>query len=1424
MKQNKLRFSDFRLKSKLVVLIAIFLMSILVLGTFVYLLFSTSRTSTIVVNLQRVFIENFNKGIEHFYRYEITEDVNEHQRSTEHMKKAVGIAYTFATIDSIIGELPRKEWQNYLFSHFREGVNNDKSNVRLLGRMMTVLSVLDRGMMEDIQDVALEASRTGEEITFLVDQYVEAKNPDVLAALESRFERIHLLTERFSYQIYTFSDYIFKRLFLYMVLFFIVLGAVVTLVSKKIASSISRPVTLLTESFKKMAKGELQTAISIDTKNEVGELSDAFMEIQTGLQDIIAYSKTVAEGQYNQKLIPKSESDELSVSLNKMAERLEQTKKQNERESWLQNGISGLEDQMRGNYTVRELSGRIINYLCHFLNVEMGAVYVFDEVLGHLELAGSAGIDSKDVKEKFALGEGLVGKAALQSAIQILETRNKYHKIYSATGELMPEMLYLLPMQYNQHIQAVIELAAIHELSSEKLEFLNMITDRISINLGASVARYRHDELLKESLEQAETLKKRDEELSKKLEENRQIQEKLVQEKALLDSMLQTLPDYVYFKDINSNFLRISESMVDLLGAKSSQDAIGKSDFDYWPAADAKWYFDEEQQIIKNGKGFINNIREGIDEKGEELWTSVTKMPMYDETGKCIGTFGISKDVTQIKKLEIEVKVHNEKLITQQEELKSINEELKSQEEELRVANEELAEQTKVLIESQKSLQAQQEELRVINEELEVKSDEMERQKREISIKNDNLLMTQNELRQKARELEQASQYKSEFLANMSHELRTPLNSLLILSKLLANNKNGNLTQEQLKSIEIIHKSGKDLLDLINEILDLSKIEAGKMTYEFADNQTEDIITEIELTFKPVAENKNLSLEINRLTGFPDQIVTDRQRLMQIIKNLMSNAFKFTSMGSIKVNFGIPGAKTVFNNPELQPGNSFYISVEDTGVGIPKSKASAIFEAFQQADGSISRKFGGTGLGLSISKQLVHVLGGEIHLESTEGQGSVFTVYLPVNKRLAGNSVEAADVHTAHEQGSAEKPAQKTDSMLSEGPGVDLTRADMEHSSAMSLVLIIDENKEKVHKLVELCQNKNMNVITAETIKEGIKLAEKHLPRAVIISAALSGSDLEELRNHKATSKLPLHLVSRIDDSLSNTINELITPESELFQNSLKTIESKFQKEYKQVLVVEDDKNTRIAIQSLFENKDIIIHEAKNGQQAFDMIVTKPFDCVILDLGLPDFSGNQLLQKLNESGISIPNLVIHTARDISQAELRELQDFSDSIVIKGIKSDERLMDEVTLFLHQVKNKIPEMELRANNDGPVFKGKKVLVVDDDIRNVFALAQILEEREIEVLEAENGEIAIDVLKKNPDIDLVLMDIMMPVMDGYEAMVTIRNTESIKDIPVITLTAKAMKEDYRKAIESGANDYISKPVDVDKLLSLLKIWLFK
>lgn len=1457
-------FLNLRVRSKLFFLIGIYLISLIVMGLAGNLLLRSSQTITILNSEHRVFIEHRSLGIDHVYLYKISGDKTELEKAKADFTKAYDIAHTFSVIDSIVASGPKAEWMDDMFGIFKEGVSYDRRKVELMADQILFFSKISPQRLGQAQQVAQKAAARVQKIMAALDTLGNGFTDAQLAQLQDEFTTINELTEVFTANIFSIGDLLMKAYFLVIFILFVLLGVVVTFITIKVSRSISVPINKLAENFKNIASGNLKSSVIIGTKNEIGDLSKAFSKIQLGLADIVSYTKKVAKGDFSSQLTPKSDADELSLALNQMGIKLKDIKLKTDKENWIQKGINGLDDHIRGNFTVRQLSEKIIGYLSNFIGFELGAVYVFDDGAQHLEFTGSIGLNAGLVQTIVKPGEGLVGKAALQTELLVLEPNRKFHKIYSATGEIFPEKIYLLPMHTSDGLQAVIEFAAMNELSALKTDFLKMVAQRISVSLNAAVARFRNNELLEKTLEQAEKLKTREEELSKNLAANKLMQEKLIREKALLDSMMHTLPDYVYFKDLNSKFLRVSESMVKLFAVDTSEKIIGKTDFDFHTTENAKKFFDEEQQIIKNKVGFVDTVREGIDENNEPLWTSVTKLPMYDETGRCIGTFGISKNVTEIKQLQVEVNTQNDKLLVNQQELhdtiekledmqaeitraneelqrgqnelKSANEELKSQEEELRVANEELAEQTKILSESEKSLQVQQEELRVTNEELELKTKQMELQKNDISEKNQYLVITQLELEEKANQLQLASQYKSEFLANMSHELRTPLNSLLILSKLLGNNKDGNLYDEQVKSANIIYKSGKDLLQLINEILDLSKIEAGKMSFEFEDVPAEAIKNELLQSFGPVAESKGLSLDLQMSPQFPEIIYTDRQRLLQILKNILSNAFKFTVSGGIEIECGIPGDGTHFNNPKLNPQNICYVSIADTGVGIPKVKLESIFEAFQQADGSISRKFGGTGLGLSISRELIMVLGGEIKVESTENIGSVFTVYLPLENELVGKGfkknqeAENRDTETTIKNATADRGTdlleRKEERTVNEAPI--FIGDDRNSAIKRKMVLIVHPDKTKAHALLVQARKLSFNAVVAKNIASAIVLAEQFSPKAIIISASLnSPEEYQKLKTNTFTSKLPIHHVSRIEAGTLNDLEELKTPETDLSGALSTNIENKLNHEFNQILIVEDNPAMRKSIHQLLKNKQLIVHEAKTGQEAFDMIAAKSFDCIILDLGLPDFSGEELLRRLKDGKITIPYVIVHTARELNSSEVRELSNYSDSIVIKGIKSDERLMDEVSLFLHHVAKVLPQ-ELAAGTDEAIrnagFKGKKILLVDDDIRNIFAMAQILEEKGIEILEAENGEIAIKVLKEKPGIDLVLMDIMMPVMDGYKAMKIIRETPEIQHVPIITLTAKAMKEDYQKAIDNGANDYISKPVDVDKLFALLKIWLFK
>lgn len=752
-------------------------------------------------------------------------------------------------------------------------------------------------------------------------------------------------------------------------------------------------------------------------------------------------------------------------------------------------------------------------------------------------------------------------------------------------------------------------------------------------------------------------------------------------------------------------------------------------------------------------------------------------------------------------------------------------EELQRQQEELKASNEELEEQTQLLQQSEERLKTQQEELRVANEELEETNTSLQTQKNELTI-------TRDELEIQAEELAIASKYKSEFLANMSHELRTPLNSLLILSKVLSDNKKGNLSKDQVESANVIYRSGNELLSLINEILDLSKIEAGQMDLNIEKISIIKIADKLKSDFNHVVEPKGLTFNIGINEDAPKVLESDIKRVEQIIKNLASNAIKFTKKGGITISFKRPAPEVKLFRSGLSHDSCLAVSVTDTGIGIPVEKQKIIFEAFQQADGGTSREYGGTGLGLSISRELAAMLGGEIQLISEPGKGSEFTVYLPVKFKgsKSGFPYRQNSPDDFPRELSLKRPAKKTAESVTDD-------RDSLKEGNFNSILIIEDDSDFARILSGQCHEKGFKVLVALNGEDGIKLATEFLPAAVLLDLHLPGISgwdvLETLKDSPSTRHIPVHIMS-VDDSTieafrKGAIGYLIKPaKKEEIDMAFNKIEGMITRPIKDLLIVEDDKDLSIAIVKLIGNGDVHCQTVASGKNALIELVNRKYDCIILDLGLPDMTGFELLEKLEENKINIPPVIVYTGKEISLSDEMRLQKYAESIIIKGVKSEERLLDEASLFLHRMVGKFPEqkkkMILNLHDSDNMFKGKKILIVDDDMRNVFALSKVLGDKGLKILKAEDGIKALDILGKEEDIDLVIMDIMMPEMDGYETIRRIRKQEKFANLPVIALTAKAMKKDYEECIAAGANDYMSKPIDTGRLLSMLRIWLYR
>jgi CheY-like chemotaxis protein/CHASE3 domain sensor protein/putative methionine-R-sulfoxide reductase with GAF domain len=805
----------------------------------------------------------------------------------------------------------------------------------------------------------------------------------------------------------------------------------------------------------------------------------------------------------------------------------------------------------------------------------------------------------------------------------------------------------------------------------------------------------------------------------------------------------------------------------------------------------------------------------------------------------------------------VEAALYRERLQDALAETQQLNEELQVQQEELRVSNEGLEERGRALMESQTRLEAQQAELEQTNVQLEEYAQRLERQKSD-------LLRAQDDLAANAARLEQSSRYKSEFLANMSHELRTPLNSSLILARLLQQNRTGNLTEEQVRYAETIHASNSDLLVLINDILDLSKVEAGQVTVELETVSIDATLQALEEMFRPLAGTKHLRLAFDRLPGTPDTIVTDGQRVTQILRNLLSNAVKFTERGEVAL--------------AIAPADDamLRIDVRDSGIGIPADKLEMIFEAFQQADGSTSRQYGGSGLGLSISREFSRLLGGRITVASEVGKGSVFTLWLPLDGEaaLVGTAVSTSAQGAGTQAASAAqafvsaKPLANastavqasSEPLLMHTPSASVQAAVITPANGLSagnapehnggpidddrdhrtrpgrLIVAVEDDLAFAEILRDLVHELDFDFVHASDAASGLALVRDMCPAAVLLDVGLPDRSgltvLEWLKNDPATRHIPIHIVSATDHADKalhlGAIGYTLKPTARsTMEAAIRRLEARLQQRLKRVLVIEDDAPMRESIRALLQSENTEIVAVATLAQALEYLSKFSFDCVVTDLALPDGTGYDLLERLasNTAHASLP-VIVYTGRMLSDEEEHRLRRYSKSIIIKGAKSPERLLDEVTLFLHSVESSLaPEQQrmLRTvRQRDNAFEGRTILLAEDDVRNIFALSHVLEPLGANLQIARNGREALDALENGPEVHLILMDIMMPEMDGLTAMGEIRRNPRFAHLPIIALTAKAMANDRTRCLEAGADDYVSKPIDVDKLVALCRVWL--
>jgi signal transduction histidine kinase/DNA-binding response OmpR family regulator/CHASE3 domain sensor protein len=846
-------------------------------------------------------------------------------------------------------------------------------------------------------------------------------------------------------------------------------------------------------------------------------------------------------------------------------------------------------------------------------------------------------------------------------------------------------------------------------------------------------------------------------------------------------------------------------------------------------------------EVVRDGKRIVlSNVPNGYLKINSALGTAnpaeiVVQPVLFEEEIKAVLELALFKPLTPIQLTFLDQLSHNLGIVLNTIASVVTTEELLRQ---ARISEQLLQQQQEELQQTNEEMEQTNEELQQTNEEMEEKVNLLAEQKRQMEKANREIERAREELERRAQQIAEGSRYKSEFLANMSHELRTPLNSLLILSKLLADNPDANLNPKQVQYAKTIYSSGNDLLELINEVLDLAKIESGAVRFEPQDMGFADLSDFIELNFRHVAEGRHLGFTPYFSPGLPPTMKTDPRRLQQILKNLLSNAFKFTEQGSVSLTVApVAGAK--MKSPSLRSQDHVIaFTVKDTGVGIPADKHELVFGAFQQADSGTARKYGGTGLGLSISRELATLLGGELELTESSPGGSTFTLYLPAAvdgptptpMRPSVRGTSPAEVVQKPNASATTEPV-ATDPADLEDDRNNLQAGDM-------ILLIIEDDRNFSGLMRDFAREKNFKVVTARNGAQGIAMAHRVRPSAITLDLHLPDADgwivLDKLKHDPATRHVPIHIIS-VDQERERSlrlgaVSYIQKPATkETLDAALNQTIDFLNRPLKNLLIIEDDSVQRQGLSDLIGNGDVHTTAVGSAQEALDALVDTHFDCIVLDLGLPDTNGADLIRTIHQRlGVAVPPIIVYTGKELTRAEETELRLISDSIVIKNVRSPERLLDETALFLHRVQTKLPEPKQRmieqVQKADNLLLGRKVLIVDDDVRNIFAITSALEGMKMEVFYAESGQAGIDLLAKNPDIEVILMDVMMPEMDGFEAIRRIRRMDRFKKLPIISVTAKAMKDDREKCLQAGASDYITKPVDMDQLRSLLRVWLYR